>query len=215
MPVATANSPLQPLLEEAHRVCVCAKAKWGLQLDLSRVAITIASRGRKNALGWFARDRWLVESEHAAYDEINLCAETLATCDMGELILHELAHAENRARGIKDCSRRGKYHTSRFKDMAEALGLIVERHPSIGFAITKLGPEAEQFLKDIKFDAALFKMCRLEPVSRRREGKENSGSGSKMALWECKCDEPIKIRSCRDLNVTCNECDQLFEKKGD
>ena len=51
---------------------------------------------------------------------------------------HEAAHAIAFQRGIKDTSRQGRYHNSRFKEVAEEVGLDVSRDPEWGWCRTAL-----------------------------------------------------------------------------
>ena len=53
-------------------------------------------------------------------------------------LLHEAAHALADARGIKDTSRQGRYHNTKFKMLAEELGLTVDHDPTIGWSVTTI-----------------------------------------------------------------------------
>ncbi|MEU3343105.1 hypothetical protein [Streptomyces sp. NPDC006668] len=63
-----------------------------------------------------------------------------------ERLLHEAVHGIAAARGIRDTSRAGRYHNRQFLAIAEELGLDHpdERHPSTGFSLVTLAPEAKQ-----------------------------------------------------------------------
>jgi hypothetical protein len=65
-------------------------------------------------------------------------ATTRALHQMQYPRFHEAAHALADRRGVKDTSRQGRYHTRRFKALAEALGLSVEHHPTLGWSPTTL-----------------------------------------------------------------------------
>ena len=49
-------------------------------------------------------------------------------------LLHEAAHALAAARGIKDTSRQGRYHNTKYKMLAEELGITVTFDPTIGWS---------------------------------------------------------------------------------
>lgn len=63
-----------------------------------------------------------------------------------ERLLHEAVHGIAAARGIRDTSRAGRYHNRRFLAIAEEMGLDhpEEPHPSSGFSLVTLTPEAKR-----------------------------------------------------------------------
>jgi len=63
-----------------------------------------------------------------------------------ERLLHEAVHGIAAARGVRDTSRAGRYHNRRFLAIAEELGLDhpEEPHPSSGFSLVTLNPEAKR-----------------------------------------------------------------------
>ncbi|CAO0828610.1 hypothetical protein SMICM17S_05177 [Streptomyces microflavus] len=63
-----------------------------------------------------------------------------------ERLLHEAVHGIAAARGVRDTSRAGRYHNRRFLAIAEELGLDhpEEPHPSSGFSLVTLTPEAKR-----------------------------------------------------------------------
>lgn len=174
VPSTALSISLVPLITEAERVLQAAVAHFGLQVAAERIVVTIQAAGRRQAYGWFANDRWQGataegEEKPAAFHEINISAEHIKTCDVGELLLHELAHAENKQRGVRDCA--GQRHNRRFKTMAEALGLIVEEPTGpVGYGETKLGERGKAFLEKCGFKAELFAMARLEFAPQKAPG---------------------------------------------
>ena len=168
-----------PLLSECERVIGEAIDHFRLAVRRSDIVLTIQSHGaKKNALGWFCAESWQ-NCKTPPVHEINLCAEALKTHDMGETLLHELAHAENQKRGIQDVSKDGRTHNKRFKSMAERLGLVVgERDPRVGYGVTDLGKDAKAFLKKCAFKRELFDLCRLEPGVKANKGSR---------LIKCEC----------------------------
>ena len=91
------------------------------------VVIIIASgTERKQAVwGYHAPGRWVTGNEQRA--EIMISGEGLRRepADVLGVLLHEAAHALAAARGIKDTSRQGRYHNTKYKTLAEELGLAV------------------------------------------------------------------------------------------
>jgi len=194
------DTSIVPLVQEAERFLTEAIKHFKLSCDPKAIVVTIQTAGRKNARGWYWGKRW--NCGNTTINEINLCAEHLRG-DMAELLLHELAHAENAHNKIKDCTST-QVHNKKFKVMAEALGLTVKpRDKRYGFAFTELGEVAKAFVKSVKFNQDLFTMTRLgEPGKTKKPG-------SRLRLWMCKCGIKLRVAS-DDLNCTCNECDSLF-----
>jgi hypothetical protein len=164
---------LAPVISECERVLREAIAHYGLKTAPESIVVTIQTKGRRNALGWFWAGRW-----SGGYNEINLSAETLRTCNPGEVLIHELAHAENHTNGVHDCS--GKAHNKHFKTMAERLGLkcAEKRDKRYGWGFTDLDKPASDFLAKIKFNASAFDATRLE------EGKVSKQS-TRLLKVEC------------------------------
>lgn len=180
------SSSIIPIISESERVLAGAITHFGLTVKPEQIRITVQSKGRKQAIGWFAPHYWLrdkakgaAKGETSGMHEINLSAEHLQNHDMGELILHELAHAENNVLGIKDCSN-GRMHNKKFKVMAEKLGLEVHpRDKSVGYGFTDLAAGGKEFLAKVKFDRAVFNSYRGGGFSR---GKK---PGSRLLKCEC------------------------------
>lgn len=166
---------LAPVIAECERILKEAIKHYGLETKPESIVCTIQTKGRKNALGWFWAERW--KSQAGTVQEINLSAETLRDCNPGEVLIHELAHAENHTLDIKDCVN--NVHNKKFKAMAEKLGLIVKpRDKRYGYGFTDLGDAAKAFLAKINYNPELFKLNRLEPLSIAKAGTR---------LLKCQC----------------------------
>jgi hypothetical protein len=132
--------------------------------------------------------------------------------------IHELAHA---------LAGYGAGHGPEWKACCDRLGLRLAMAAGHRYNLASFHPAIRARL------AALFALAdgspnfgRLAPGGRvaprpcgagigTRGGKSRGkGSGSRMRLWECACDRPIKIRVARDdLDVTCNACGTDFVKQ--
>jgi hypothetical protein len=164
----TKNISLAPVIQECERIAAECIKHFGMKTRPESLVFTIQSKGKKNALGWFWANRWQNGSKESV-QEINLSAETLRECNPGEVLIHELAHAENHTLGIKDCNN--NVHNKKFKSMAERLGLEVKpRDKRYGFGFTDLGPEAKKFLESVKFNRDIFTMNRLLPLKKQVAG---------------------------------------------
>lgn len=101
--------------------------------DLPDTVIVVGTRA--GVYGHFAHRRWVPRDGNGdARHEVMIEANGLQRGGrlVFETLLHEAVHALAEARGIKDTSRGGRYHNARFKDLAESMGLVTERHGSIG-----------------------------------------------------------------------------------
>jgi hypothetical protein len=174
-----------PVIAESERVLAEAIKHFDLKVKPEQICLTIQSKGRKQALGWFAPKYWSKAEKGVkpvGVHEINLSAEYLQAHNMGETLIHELAHAENQVLGIKDCASNGRLHNKHFKSMAERLGLEVKpRDKSVGYGYTDLAEGAKSFLAKIKFDVAIFNAHR--PGGGRQQAKPGS------RLIKCECSE--------------------------
>ncbi len=112
--------------------------------DLPRVTVTLASGndGKGIKLGHFAPSRWTDAGETT--HELFIGGEGLDRGPEGLLatILHEAAHALCHVRGVKDTSRQGRYHNTKFRVQAEKLGLTVTQDAKLGWSPSELTEQA-------------------------------------------------------------------------
>ena len=135
---------------------------------------------------------------------------TLGAEQVYETVLHEAAHALAEGRGIKDTSRQGRYHNTKFKAVAEELGLTVEKDPGpYGWAFTsykanKKDEGESRILRSIK-DA--LKIERPIPPQ-----EDIPPSAPVSALCECGCPRKLRLKDkTRDEGpVICGICDTEF-----
>ena len=134
--------------------------------ELPAVVIIIASgTERKQAVfGHHAPGRWQAGNEQRA--EIMISGEGLRRDPQDVLgtLLHEAAHALAAVRGIKDTSRQRRYHNTKYKMLAEELGITVTFDPTIGWSITTVpDPTADDLRGPARRPAS-----RHDPVADRR-----------------------------------------------
>lgn len=200
---------------EAHKTLDKATKKI-LKLfpdNLDNVAppvITIQSKGRKNALGWFGQDRW--GNLDKSFHEINISAEHLNRdfLEVIETLIHELVHYVNHVRFIRgqndkpDCSS-SQYHNKIFKNTCEEIGLNCEKMGRFGWASTSLTEELEARVD--KFfrgeDRHAFSISRVSGSAAAA-----AKAPTKMKKWTCACG--VNIRAAVDLDIKCNECGEDF-----
>lgn len=135
----------------------------------AKVFITIQWSHKKNNLGHFWAERWDAEpekEEKELYHEININAEYLnrPINDVLGVLLHELSHLHNNVLGIEDCNS-AQYHNKEFKKTAEKYGLIVDKFPGRGWALTSLNEEGIAAIEAFQPNKEALSLRRV-PVDR-------------------------------------------------
>lgn len=194
---------LTPAIKELERAYKHFNAELFNNDLTDDVLITIQTKGRRNALGWYATNRWVKQG--AAIHEINLSAEHLIMDDKGgkllyEVLIHEMGHHWNNIRDIRDCARTGQYHNKKFKVAAELVGLEVEKTEKYGYAFTKLGAVAQMALDSLKPDYSAFDCVRL--AKQKKPTKK-----SNLVKWSCGC---TNVWSKVKLSAECENCNNTF-----
>ena len=180
---------------------------------LSRPTITIQSTPK--AYGHFSlrSDTWV--SKNGETHEINIGAGTLARPieNVVATLLHEMVHYYNHINGIQDTSRGNTYHNKRFRESAEARGLIVEHHPTYGWSITSPADSLLDFVLFNGLTDILLNRNELYGV-RVTVGGTNNGTGltpttkpSSTRKYVCPCCG-MSVRATRTVNIGCLDCDE-------
>lgn len=118
-----------------------------LAVALPRVLTLVGVSGRRGLLGSFAREQWELAGEMPLHQL--LVSDSHLSDDVEEVadtVVHELAHLLASVRGERDTSNRGRYHSKRFKAVAEELGLLVAYRDPHGFCTVGLSPELRRRL---------------------------------------------------------------------
>lgn len=179
-------------------------------------------------LAYFGAGRWSVGGQ--IIGEIALAANYL---DRGgehamECLLHESVHAACAALGVRDTSRTGRYHNSRFAECAEQFGLVVERHRVIGHATAGLVPEAlsTYAVEVAALDRVLgiLRRLRVVEVASTTRGDDVDGEKSPPPYVSaiCRCviarGLPRRLRMSRGAwafgEVRCSVCGDPFAEEG-
>lgn len=186
---------------------------------LPSIALTIQTKGRKNAYGWCTTGQIWQQQEKIQNEneekvdvrdfyEINMSAEYMnrGVHDVTCTLLHEMVHLSNLCKGIKDCNPKTQNHNTKFKEEAERIGLIVEKVEKRGWAYTKLSPqlkeEISQLVKVDVFNAARINIA--PPEKKKREVKPKityvcGGCGT-------------EFKSTKDMNLYCGDCNEPFKR---
>ena len=181
--------------------------------ELSRPTITIQSTPK--AYGHFSlrEDTWV--SKLGATHEINIGAGTLARPieNVAATLLHEMVHYYNYVNGVQDTSRGYTYHNRRFKEAAEARGLLVSHSDKYGWSHTEPGEALLDFILENGLTDILIN--RNEFASFRVTGTgAHSGSGGYVApkpsstrKYICPCCG-MSVRATKVVRVQCMDCDE-------
>ena len=178
---------------------------------LSRPTITIQSTPK--AYGHFSlrEDTWV--SKIGGTHEINIGAGTLARPieDICATLLHEMVHYFNYVTGIHDCSRGGTYHNRKFRDSAEAHGLIVEHHEKYGWTITHPSDELLQFCLDNDLSDILINRNEFSGIRVTGTGTHATATPmgtprtSSTRKYLCPCCGN-SVRATKNVNIGCLDC---------
>jgi len=183
--------------------------------ELSRPTITIQSTPK--AYGHFSLrdDTWV--SKLGCTHEINIGAGTLSRPieEVAATLLHEMVHYYNHVNGVQDCSRGNTYHNRKFRDAAEAHGLIVDHHEKYGWTITSPSDELLEVI--LKYDLTDILINRNEFSSFQITGTgTHNGTTTVVGItprksssrkYVCPCCG-MSIRATRVVNVACLDCDE-------
>lgn len=189
--------------------------------ELPEVAITIQGNGnRKNVMGWCTVNKvWKDTLNNQHKYEIAIIGEYLnrGMYSVLSTLLHEMVHLHNLFNDITDVSRNGTYHNKKFKEIAEAHGLIIERIDKIGWSKTLLTEETIQLIKQSDLNESAFSFIRLtqEQLSGNETGGNSEGkSRSKSLKYIC----PIcknSVRCNKELSLICGIDNVNFILVGD
>ena len=153
--------------------------------------------------------------------ELNIAAEVLnypieKTLDT---MIHEMVHLYCRENGIKETSRGGKYHNSRFKAEAEKRGLICYKCGQYGWN-THAGDNLIEYAiekgwSEIRIGRNhTFPAIRVGASGTAQGGAETTGGGKrpsstrKLQCPKCGC----SVRATKTVRIMCMDCmEQMLE----
>ena len=182
--------------------------------EIPAVVIIIASGtgGKHTRLGYHAPGRWNVAGEQRA--EIMISGEGLRRSAREVLgtLLHEAAHALAAERGIQDTSRQGRYHNTRYAQLAQELGIEVGKNTSLGWSLTTVpDTTARDYAAQIR---ALQDAMILWRQAETPTGTTRRASNGFIAAV-CPCGRTIRAAASTlaAAPITCESCGGCFEPK--
>jgi hypothetical protein len=183
--------------------------------DLPPAVIVVASGGVGGmVLGHFAESRWVKKGTKTKTAEVLISGEGLsrgAVNVMGTL-LHEAAHALATAREVKDTSRSGRYHNSKFAAIAAELGLTAEKQGARGLAHTEVKPETSK-----RYKATIVMLKKAIAKSHRVVEGGLAKKPSRMLLAMCECERKIRLSRAtyEEADIMCSGCETPFAVEDD
>jgi len=181
--------------------------------DLPGTQIVIAGSSGHHGrllLGHLAPERWEpLDGRGQPVHELLIAGEGLSrgALDVFTTTLHEAGHALALARGIADTSRDGRYHNQRYHELANELGLHVQRDPQTGWSETTL-PQATH----ARYQPVIDELART--ITRHRLRAPPPVKARNLAAAACACPRRIRVAP-RTLDagaITCQVCQQPFTR---
>lgn len=193
--------------------------------EVETPVIAVLPDTTSGAYGWCTTQKIWKSGEKEFY-EINICAEHLnrPIKEVCATLIHEMVHLDNLKKGIKDTSGNGRYHNKKFKETAEARGLVIERVDGYGWTKTSLKPETAEWIENNveieKFDLVRVRNMRSGSGSNKGSDGQSSGEGegdestpkakaSKYKYYTCPCCGK-KFYSIYEIKATCEDCNETF-----
>ena len=184
---------------------------------LSNIKVTIQpdSSTKKMTYGWACSQIWSNGKIHA--HELNITANSLKRPfnEIWITLVHELIHIYAFCQGDKSggCSRQGRYHGKKFKELCDKFYLITEKNEQIGYITPHQKMMKEQ--KDIflKFK----KVCKINlnnlfKYQRIMFEKENKPTERKNSKYICQCCG-LEFTAKKGLNLICGTCNERLQEK--
>lgn len=199
------TASLKPVIDELETLFITFNGAF-FEKKLDKPVITVSPDSTKGAYGWCTGWKaWQDGTENGGFYEINLCAEYLnrpfeETCST---LIHEMVHLWNLQLGVQDTSRSGTYHNKRFKEAAEAHGLIVEKTDKHGYSKTTLAPATLAFVQSLGKNS--FSLVRPK-VGGMKGASKSKQSSRKYVCPGC----GAIIRATKEVHVICGDCDLTF-----
>ncbi|MEY8748959.1 SprT-like domain-containing protein [Alkalicoccobacillus gibsonii] len=175
-------------------------------------AITIESKGKRQALGWCSVDA-IWKGEDVEYHEIGMASEHIDRpfLEVATTLLHEMVHLHNALNGIKDTSRGYTYHNKRFKTQCEKFGMVFtmdKPHDKYGWFNPSLSATTVALIENYDVDTQAFNIARID-FTAMGEGKKKQTSWK----WQCGCNTICRT-SKPDFNAICGDCGTKFINVG-
>lgn len=200
---------LAEVITELHKAFDCLNKAF-FRGTLPSVIITIQSKGKRDALGWFSTGKVWDDGTQEKH-EINISAEYVNRdfMEIMRTLLHEMIHLFCCVNNIKDTSRGGSYHNKNFKAVSENHGMYYSDDAfdkRVGWSFCKLTDESKEIIKGFGIDEGVFSLKRYDFSAQKNEEKKKTN----IIKWQCPCGNIVRS-SKPNLKLICGDCMQPFE----
>lgn len=174
-----------------------------------------------------AVDASTVEDVDKGIPEVFIAGERIAQGGLlvAQTLIHEAAHALGHVRGIETTGVGGRYHTRKFAELAEELGLIrpAKADRGMGFSQCVMGAEATEKYKpwyegfdslpNLRASLALQQAI----VAAKATPAPGAGRAGKRLAVVCQCTPQRRLqvspRTMETGGIRCTVCDENFESE--
>ena len=174
--------------------------------ELEKPIITVKEGKKKNAYGWIETSQNWIQGKTERY-EINISCDYIGERTVAETIstlMHEMAHLYNIQHEIKDTSRAGIYHNTKFKETAEAHGLDISYNEHIGWSLTRLKPTTKEWVEE-NINIKGFSVYKLTKEKINKGTAKPKQSMRKLVCPSCGLIVRVTKPNVKLLCVECNE----------
>ena len=179
--------------------------------ELEKPIITVKEGKKKNAYGWIETSKNWIQGKTERY-EINISCDYIGERTVAETIatlMHEMAHLYNIQNEIKDTSRAGIYHNTKFKETAEAHGLQISYNEHIGWSLTRLTEETEKWV-DENINIKGFSVYKL---TKEKISKGTAKPKQSMRKLVCPCCGLIARVTKPNVKLLCVKCNEELKEE--
>lgn len=184
--------------------------------DVRDAAIVVYLHNACDRRGHFWENSWATR-ENGTMDEIHISSHILAegAQSVFRTLLHEACHSVASDRNVQDCSRQGRYHNRRFRDLAEELGLVTQQDRGAGYITIGLTPQtADTFANAITELEDAIALWQKIGARGTGPGKGTKKPGGMLKLVCPVCHRIIRAaqRTIELGPIVCVPCSSEFER---
>lgn len=187
--------------------------------ELSNIKVTIQpdSSSKNMTYGWACSQIW--SNGKIKAHELNITANSLKRpfAEIWITLVHELIHIYAFCKGDVNgaCSRQGRYHGKKFKELCDKFYLITEKNPQIGYITPhqKMMKEQKEIFSKFK-KSSKINLNTLFKYQREMFEKEKKPTESKNSKYTCPCCG-LSFTAKKGLSLICGICgdETYFEEE--